>query len=246
MNAFLDSARQFSLPEAAAWLLLMNVATFTAALLGGGCVVRWFRSQPIGEPPAPPTAREWRYAALGVLVNTLVTIIGWKLWTEGYLTIRRDVSWRALVDFGVLLLLMDLGMYALHRVAHSRLFMPIHRLHHEFDRPHVLTLFVVHPIETFGFGLLWLAVLLVYPASWLGIALYVTINLAAGVLGHLGVEPFPRWWTRIPVGRQIGTSTFHAQHHRDVEHNFGFYTVVWDRLLGTLSPGYDGGFRRDR
>jgi sterol desaturase/sphingolipid hydroxylase (fatty acid hydroxylase superfamily) len=121
--------------------------------------------------------------------------------------------------------------------------MPIHRLHHEFDRPHVLTLFVVHPIETFGFGLLWLAVLLVYPSSWLGIALYVTINLAAGVLGHLGVEPFPRWWTRIPVARHIGTSTFHAQHHQDVHHNFGFYTVVWDRLLGTLSTEYDRSFR---
>lgn len=39
-----------------------------------------------------------------------------------------------------------------------------------------------------------------------------------------------RWWGL----RHVGTSTFHAGHHQDAGHNFGFYTLVWDRLFGTL------------
>jgi len=38
----------------------------------------------------------------------------------------------------------------------------------------------------------------------------------------------------------LGTSTFHAQHHHDEGHNYRFYFVVWDRLLGTPVPDYVG------
>ena len=39
------------------------------------------------------------------------------------------------------------------------------------------------------------------------------LNLIFGTLGHVGVEPFPKSWARWRLLRQIGTSTFHAEHH---------------------------------
>ena len=51
-------------------------------------------------------------------------------------------------------------------------------------------------------------------------------------------------WARTPVLRQIGSSSFHARHHQDLGGNFGFYTLLWDRLFGTLAPGYEAGFGR--
>ena len=42
----------------------------------------------------------------------------------------------------------------------------------------------------------------------------------------------------IPFVHYISTSTFHAEHHQDADHNFGFYTLIWDRLFVTLSPDY--------
>ena len=99
-----------------------------------------------------------------------------------------------------------------------------------------LTLFVLHPLETLSFGALWLAVLAVYTASWLGIAVYLTLNLAFGLIGHLGVEPAPRFFARTPGLRHVATGRFHADHHADAGHNFGFYTLIWDRLFGTLAP----------
>ena len=67
--------------------------------------------------------------------------------------------------------------------------------------------------------------------------------VAFGTLGHSGVEPFPRSWPRIPLLRLLGTSTFHAEHHEEPAHNFGFYTLIWDQLFGTLDPAYRRRYR---
>jgi sterol desaturase/sphingolipid hydroxylase (fatty acid hydroxylase superfamily) len=242
MVGFLDWAWELSPGRAAAWLTVLNLGTFGLALLAGCLATRAFRSRAVTGPALPLSRKEIAYTAAGLAVNTLVTFAGWLLWKEGWLRIGRDVGWRALLDFAALVLLMDLGSYLLHRLAHSPWLMPLHRLHHEYDRPWALTLFVVHPLETLGFGLLWLVVVVAWGPSWLGLCLYMGANLAAGTLGHLGVEPFPSWWSRVPGLKEVGTSTFHAQHHHDGRYNFGFYTLLWDRLFGTLWPGYDQTF----
>jgi lathosterol oxidase len=139
-----------------------------------------------------------------------------------------------LLDVAVLFVAMDFLMYVFHRVAHLRWLFPlVHATHHHYDRPRPLNLFVLNPAEVLGFGGLWLGVLCLYPATWAGILIYLTINLIFGTLGHLGVEPFPRAVARWPVLRHLGSSTFHADHHGDRDVNFGFYTDVWDRLFRT-------------
>jgi sterol desaturase/sphingolipid hydroxylase (fatty acid hydroxylase superfamily) len=120
-----------------------------------------------------------------------------------------------------------------HRLAHHELaFRWVHGVHHRYDRPRPLTLFVLHPLEVLGFGGLWIAVLTTHAFSLGGLLLYLTLNTTYGVVGHTGVEPLPPRWER--VLRLVGTSTFHAHHHQDPRSNYGFYTTVWDRLLGTL------------
>ena len=136
-------------------------------------------------------------------------------------------------------------MYVLHRMAHNRiLFSIMHRTHHRYERLRPMTLFALSPVENLGFGFLWLVVIAVYPASWLGMSTYLAINVAFGAIGHLSVEPFPPSWKNIPILNYISTSSFHAQHHLDRDHNFGFYTLIWDKLFGTLSPRYKQDFGR--
>jgi Delta7-sterol 5-desaturase len=242
MNSFLDWAQTLSPLEAILWLSVLNVATFGLTVAIGCALTYLFAERRIVANPDGLSRREVIYTVLGIAVNTLITVIGWYLWTKDILVIRRDTGWRAWLDFPILILAMDFGMYVLHRVAHFSWFYPIHRMHHEYERPWALTLFVLHPLETFGFGMLWLVVVIACQPSWLGLSLYMAANLGSGVLGHLGVEPFPRWWAHVPLLREVGTSTFHARHHQDIHHNFGFYTVVWDRLFGTLFPHYDESF----
>jgi Delta7-sterol 5-desaturase len=244
MNAFFDWAYGLSPLAAATLLLAENVALFGLALLAGYLADTLFARRIVGPPPGPLERREILFATTTVLLNWLVTFLGWVLWRRGIIVIRRDTGWYAWLDVLVLLMLMDFAMYVLHRIVHLPWFYAVHRLHHSYDRPRPLDLFVLHPLENLSFGLLWLAVVVAHPWSILGMSVYLTINLASGTLGHLGVEPFPHWFIGTPVLRQVGTSTFHAQHHREIHHNFGFYTLIWDRLFGTLVPGYDAGFGR--
>src|SRR5262249_38061749 len=65
---------------------------------------------------------------------------------------------------------------------------------------------------------------------------YLVLNVAFGTVGHLGGEPLPARWSDIPVLRYLAGSTFHARHHQALATNFGFYTVIWDSLFGTLHP----------
>jgi sterol desaturase/sphingolipid hydroxylase (fatty acid hydroxylase superfamily) len=146
-------------------------------------------------------------------------------------------------DFFVLVLTMDVCMYILHRIAHLPVFFrPIHRTHHHYDYPRPLTLFVLNPLEALSFGLLWIALLSCYDATWAGMSLYLAFNVLFGLVGHVGVEPLPDRWKAAPVLRYIATSSFHAGHHRDECHNFGFYTLIWDRIFGTLAPRYEEDF----
>ena len=110
----------------------------------------------------------------------------------------------------------------------------MHGLHHQAVDPKPIDLFVLHPVETLCFGGLWLILLMVYPFNVYAIILYLTVNVIFGMLGHLGIEPLPQKIRNNGLLKYLGTSTFHHQHHQDVQHNFGFYTTLWDRLFGTL------------
>jgi lathosterol oxidase len=245
LNAVLDLYEAMTPWQAAGWLLAENLLVFAVALGFGHVLVAWFPRHPIGAPPDPLNSQEVWLAVSCVALNTLVTIAGWFLWRAGIINVRRDVGWRAWLDVVVLLMVMDLCMYVSHRVAHHPWIFPVvHRTHHLYDRPRPLDLFVLNPLEVLGFGGLWLVVITLNRSSWLGMVVYLVLNVVFGTMGHLGVEPMPRAWTRWRVLRSIGTSTFHAGHHHDLGVNFGFYTLFWDRLFGTLDPRYTSEFAR--
>jgi lathosterol oxidase len=214
-------------------------------VVGGGILVRVFRQKAVSEAPEPITPIEIVLSISTVVINSVVTFVGVILWREGIIKVRYDIGPMIFVDALVLFLGMDFAMYVFHRIAHHPFLYPIiHSTHHRFENPRPLTLFVLNPFESAGFGALWLVVVTIYPASLPGMMIYLTLNVIFGLVGHIGVEPLPSRYLDIPVVRLISTSTFHAAHHGDKDHNYGFYTLIWDRLFGTLSPDYEGDFLR--
>lgn len=222
--------------------LLENALILGLCVWVGNLLVRRYSERPVAAPARPDT-QESVLAAVSVLLNTLVTWLGLILWRMGVIELRTTLGWRDWLDALVLLVTMDLAMYLLHRIAHLPLLYPLlHRTHHRYEDPRPLTLFALNPLENLSFGLLWLLVLCLYQSSWAGVIIYLTLNVAFGLVGHLGVEPFSKRWIEHPILKYISTSTFHAQHHQQDRFNYGFYTVIWDRLFGTLSPQYPSRF----
>lgn len=244
----IDSLRTMSLVEASLWVTFFNLLMFVIAIAAGHVLVGLFARRRITPTPGPITRFELVLAALCVVLNGAVAVVGVILWREGVLTMRPYGEYGILtiaLDAVILLVAMDLLMYLFHRAAHHPLVYSLaHSTHHRYNSPRPLSLFVLHPLEVIGFGGLWIIVITVYSSSIEGILVYLSFNLAFGLVGHLGVEPMPGGWVRLPAIGQLSTSTFHAEHHMDRETNYGFYLLVWDRLFGTLSRQYAGDFAR--
>lgn len=242
MEELLAWIRARTIAEAAVASLAVNVAVFAATLAIGALIVSTWRERRVARVPAPIDRTELGLAAVCVLLNAAVMLAGWWLFRAGHLRVDASPSpLRWLVDAAALTLIMDVAMYATHRLAHVEpLYRWVHAIHHRYEHPRPLTLFVLHPIEVLGFGGLWLMVLLAHRFSLGGMVAYLTLNTLFGVVGHVGVEPLPAGLARLPIVRAIGSSTFHAVHHQRGTTNFGFYTALWDRLFRTLDPSAGG------
>jgi len=134
-------------------------------------------------------------------------------------------------------MLMDLAMFIFHYfIHHSVIYKAIHKFHHHYADPIPIDLFVLHPIETIGFGSLWLIILALYGFNFYAVLIYLTANLFFGIMGHLGIEPVPASVRKMAPFKYLGTPSFHHRHHLEIDFNFGFYTNIWDRLFKTYKP----------
>ncbi|SEW50015.1 Sterol desaturase/sphingolipid hydroxylase, fatty acid hydroxylase superfamily [Chitinophaga arvensicola] len=233
MEAYLERLVNLPLPLLLCLLLLQNLLVFAGALLAGYAMRKWYH-----VPIQRVTVAAWKIGLLTVLINTVITIAGALLWKHGYIRMTYTSGPVIVGDTLILFFAMDMLMYVFHYVIHHTfLYRAVHALHHEAVNPTPIDLFVLHPVETAGFGILWLLILWSGTYNIWSIIIYLVLNVIFGVAGHLGFEPlqsYPRLnrW----AGLILGTSAFHHAHHRDVHGNFGFYTSLWDRLFHTYLP----------
>ena len=222
------------------FFLLVNFIMFAGSVASCWLTAKLFARRRMFAGFEPFSRLEFAAALCAVTLNSAWGVVGWKLWTSGWIELQEKSFLLTMVDLLAMLVYMDFAMYVSHRMAHIPiLFKILHAFHHRHEKTNPISLFVLHPLEVTGFGSMIVVFLLIYqPMSPSAILIYLGLNLVFGTLGHCGVEPFPRFVARVPVLNLIGTSTFHGEHHADSRYNFGFYTLFWDWLFGTLDPDY--------
>lgn len=220
--------------------LIENIVLVLLGAAAGAAALRLPGAHRLTPDPGRVSRWELTLVASTTLLNTGVTVVGWWLWRHGIIELSTGFGPGVLLELLALVLVMDLLLYAGHALAHLRRLFPLaHRLHHRFRDARPVTVFALHPLEVLGFGGMWLAVLVAHTFSVWALGGYAVLNLAFGVLGHLGVEPLPVRVRSHPVFRWVATPTMHVGHHARPRYNLGFYTTVWDRLFRTLEPDYD-------
>ncbi len=227
MRGWADGAAWF---EIAAASLVLNVGTVIASV----CLWRLLIARrTVDDAVRRVDRRDVRLTASTTLVNAAVALPAWWLWREGIVEIDEPSVVGVVADTVVLLVGLDLSMYVLHRVFHQGvLYRWFHAWHHTGDeRMTPVTLCVMHPFEAAGFGLATLGLMWSSPVSVPAVLAFFTINLIVGTVAQVprsddpaAVEPTVGWF---------GGSSLHAGHHARPDTNFGFFTQVWDRLLGT-------------
>jgi sterol desaturase/sphingolipid hydroxylase (fatty acid hydroxylase superfamily) len=170
------------------------------------------------------------------LLNTAAIKAGW---TRVYFGIGERGVAGFVTSLVLMVVLHDAYFYWTHRLLHHpALFERFHRIHHLSITPTPWAAYSFHPVEAVvQAGIFPLLVFLV-PAHPVALFLFLLYMIVRNVLGHLGVEVFPRGfagrrWTRLHT-----TTTHHDLHHRDFRGNYGLYFGWWDTLFGTEHPDY--------
>jgi sterol desaturase/sphingolipid hydroxylase (fatty acid hydroxylase superfamily) len=230
-SSYLKIFWQFSWLQWIIFSLLSNIFLCLFSITLYQFIEKTCRKELLQEQNHPLTKSDVYLSLLTVVCNSFVMLLGVFLWKNKWIIIDFQPSVVSVfLETIALIFLMDLLMYFFHYAAHLPfMYKMLHGKHHKHVSTNFLSLFVLHPFETIGFGLMILALLMSYDFSIISIVLYLLINLVWGTIGHLNREFFPASFDRL----FIGTTRFHNQHHLDETKNFGFYTSIWDRFFGT-------------
>jgi sterol desaturase/sphingolipid hydroxylase (fatty acid hydroxylase superfamily) len=140
----------------------------------------------------------------------------------------------------VALLVHDFYFYWAHRFMHlPGVFERVHKVHHLSTNPSPLAAFAFHPLEAVVEAMGFVLILVVVPMHPLAFLIVSTLMIVINVIGHLGYEIYPKALLSLPGGKFANTATSHNQHHRTFNYNYGLYTLMWDRLFGTLHRRYE-------
>jgi Delta7-sterol 5-desaturase len=225
------------------WIVVFIVAGLIAGIATG-----WFKARKI-----QPNGFRWKtfrdeilfaiitMAFSGALLGGAATWMranGWITYNQG------PVSWWVIaLEYAAYFITFDTWFYWLHRWMHKEpVYSLVHELHHRSTSPNLLTTFSVHPFESWingSWGFIFMALLTVHTQTGLLIGLTAPLM---GLYVHSGYEFFPRWWNKSWATKWFITATFHDQHHKYFNWNFGGYTTVWDRLCGTMRGKFEDDF----
>ena len=228
MNYSLLLFYQGSIRELFLLLFAENLILAVLAVLMGALLLK---TQ--GKSFEIPDKRERTFFFITILVNTIITYLGFLFWSTGIIQIRLIFDFTILTDFIFAVLVMDLLTWSFHFILHRKLlFEKIHYISHSSTKLSPASLFVIHPLESLMLGFLWLAFLSFFTLNIFSIILFLVFHVILGVIANLGIN------IQTPENnflRLFVSPTFHLEHHKSRSINLGFYTKVWDNLFRTLS-----------
>jgi Delta7-sterol 5-desaturase len=134
----------------------------------------------------------------------------------------------------------DFYFYWSHRLMHHpKIFKLVHLTHHKSNNPTPWTAYAFHPLEAIiEVGIVPLIAFSI-PTHRSAIIFYMLFQISYNIYGHLGFELFPANFNKHWLGKWLNTSVAHNMHHKYSVKNYGLWTVIWDRVFGTMHPQYD-------
>jgi sterol desaturase/sphingolipid hydroxylase (fatty acid hydroxylase superfamily) len=225
------------------WLAGFIVAGFAYAIYSG-----YFKARKI-----QPKGFNWKtfrneffFAIITIVISAAVLQwIGKTLTANGIIAYNHEPAawWVIALEYAAYFVLFDTWFYWLHRLMHiNPIYTYVHKLHHYSTSPNLLTTLSVNPLESLvngGFVPLFTAVFTVHDAT---MAMIIPTNIIMGLYVHSGYELLPRWWNKTWATKWFITATFHDQHHKYFNFNYGGYTTLWDRICGTQRKKYEEDF----
>ena len=150
---------------------------------------------------------------------------GWSLWPESI------PMWAQVL---LVALILDLGLYTMHRVSHVSGFLwKLHALHHSPERLYWLNGGRRHPLSALVLAGPGLTVLLLLGATPIAVGAWMSFMSIHLAFQHANLD------YRLGLFRHMfGVAEMHRWHHKrefeDAQVNFGEVFLIWDHLFGTF------------
>jgi sterol desaturase/sphingolipid hydroxylase (fatty acid hydroxylase superfamily) len=198
------------------------------------------------NPAYPPPAQlrhEFAYSMSTVAIFAATGFMIYSLAAAGALTVYTripDYGWGYWIAslFG-LIAAHDTYFYWTHRALHHpAVFRKVHAVHHRSRNPSPWAAYAFHPIEAIIQSVFLPLALIIAPLHPSVIFLFTSHMALRNVIGHSGIELYPRNAVRNPLWSWLTSTTHHHLHHERVRGNYGLYFSWWDRYMGTQNPSY--------
>jgi Delta7-sterol 5-desaturase len=240
------------------WTALMLFMSIRYVAIAGVMFVWWYVARrerwaakkiQVKFPAKSEYMREVGYSALTFLIFATIASVVYLPQIRPYTQLRLDVAdlggplggwvvWS--LSLVAMLIVHDFYFYVMHRVVHHKKLYPIvHKVHHLSHNPTPWAAFSFHPFEAITEFLIFPIIAFTIPHTLSTIGIWLLLMTLYNAYGHLGFELYPKGFATHPVGRWINTSVNHNMHHKFATNNYGLYTLVWDRLFGTMHAKYD-------
>jgi sterol desaturase/sphingolipid hydroxylase (fatty acid hydroxylase superfamily) len=231
------SAARYGLFAGAAFLILW-------VLLGRRLAHRRIQGK---LPPARQLVRERLWSLSTIAIFALLALVTGIAYALGATSVYLDVGQYGWLYWGLSVVLLVVGhdtyFYWTHRVMHHRrLYRSFHRTHHRSVSPSPWAAYAFAPAEAVVEGAYLTIMVFLVPLHPTAILVFVVHQLVRNVLGHSGIELFPRGASH---SRRLGwltMTTHHDLHHSRVHGNYGLYFTWWDRWMGTEIADYKAVF----
>lgn len=214
---------------------------------------RWLEIRRIQQRRAKPEdyRREVLSSLRTVFVFGVTTLSTLAMRQMGLVSFSVDTfTWTALaIQTLAIIVAHDAYFYWMHRaIHHKRLFRTWHLHHHKSRTPTPWAAYSFSSWEAVAeaaFVPLYLLVATTLGVEYIGFAMFLFLwhMIIRNVIGHCGVEIYPRGWVDNPLTGWWNTVTHHDLHHSAGTYNFGLYFTWWDRWMGTEHPRYRETFR---
>ncbi len=199
-------------------------------------------------PKVSDYQRDISYSVLTIVIFTIVALVTF-ITLSPYNLLIKDISaeptWYWAGTFILMFFLHDFYFYWAHRWMHQpRWFKTIHKVHHLSTNPSPWTAYSFHPLEAIVEVMIIPIIAFTIPSHLLVVMIFMVFQIAYNVYGHIGYELYPKGFHKTWIGKYVNTSVSHNQHHQRFHGNYGLYTLIWDRVFGTIRPDYDEDYEK--
>lgn len=208
----------------------------------------WYKKIQQRLPKSKDYIREIVFSISTVFVFSLVTyLLLFNNIIRPHTTFYTDIRQYGWVYFfaayPIMFFMHDAYFYWMHRLMHHpKLFNFVHLVHHKSINPSPWAAYAFHPLEAVVEAGIVIIFHFTIPITKFHLGIFFIFMILYNVYGHLGWELYPRGFSKSRVGRWINTSVNHNQHHQHFKGNYGLYTLIWDRWMGTIREDYDSKF----